>query len=425
MLEGPYHSITAVDRDIYPKWGQKVVERLSLIDLAGRGARSRARSPVPPPRLATPASCISHITFQKSPTETVLLACCSCIRYSFASMDRLEHSTNSLSLRSSPSPTSTNAHRRERRFSDVARDSASAAAVFRIPNQVGSRCLPKPDEQQHKRFSPFPWSEKEEPSLPVEPHTCQLSACSLAQVFSTPELLGMILSYLGTTDVITLRRTSRTWSRTVQESPSLRLHLFSRPQWDRPASDFQLLDLKLPGLHIEKGEPVDKGRWIHVSMNAIAARSILPAGRPSRRPRARSIFEGMRGGLGSRTMREGWPSQSPKDPLSPVLQYEDLYITQPPVLGMQAFLIEPEIAPEETSESSDEDDIPCACAKLSCDAGITLDFLADTTLSLLKDRRDMKDTEGRSVMFKAIVSFCKPTNSFCKRGTARSVIRIG
>ena len=235
----------------------------------------------------------------------------------------------------------------------------------------------------------------------------------------------MILSYLDTTNVVTLRRTSRIWSRTVQESPNLRLHLFSRPQWDRPASDFQLLDLKLPGLHIEKGEPVDKGRWIHVSMNAIAARSILPAGRPSRRPRARSIFEGMRGGLGSRTMREGWPSQPPKDPSSPVLQYEDLYITQPPVLGMQAFLIEPETAPEEKSERSDEDDIPCACAKLSCDAGITLDFLADTTLSLLMDRRDMKDTESRSVTFKAIVSFCEPTNSFRKRGTARSVIRIG
>lgn len=349
-------------------------------------------------------------------------------------MERLAQAANDLYLGSSSSATALHHTRHERRSSDGIRDAPSATGVLHISSKDLARRLPKPDEQTHKRPGPYPWPAREKvppPSFPIEPHLCTAANCSITNVFGTAELLDLILGYLDTANVVNLRRTSRIWSRAVQESPFLRLHLFTRPQWERPASDFQLLDLRIPGLAITRGEPVDRGRWIYISMNVVAARAILPTGRSARRPRARSIFEGMRGGLGLRSVREGaWPAQTVGDPSSSMLLYEELYVAQPPILGIQAFLNElkspdPREVGSLDEEATDEDDIPCAIAKLSCDAGITLDFLADTTLSLLSDRRETAEKDGRSVVFKAIVSFCKPNSSHRKRGTARSVIRIG
>ncbi|KAK0336801.1 hypothetical protein LTR59_007789 [Friedmanniomyces endolithicus] len=102
------------------------------------------------------------------------------------------------------------------------------------------------------------------------------------------------------------------------------------------------------------------------------------------------------------------------------LHYGSLHITQPPTLGMQAFIIDLVTATDPGS-SDDKADVklPAPCAKLSCDAGITLGFLAETAESLLPPGSE------KSVMFKAIVSFSKSEPVPRKRGVARSVTKIG
>ncbi|CAK4031194.1 hypothetical protein AC579_1815 [Lecanosticta acicola] len=264
--------------------------------------------------------------------------------------------------------------------------------------------------------------EQAPPQTELEQHTCTTGECSVVKVFETTELLEIILSFLDTTSVLTLSCTNPKWNAITRQSPTLRLHYFVFPKWNSSPPGFKLLDLKLPRLSIEAGDPLDQGHWINVKMDIAAARSICPDSRSGRRLRSRSIFEGLRGGLGPRADREGWPAPVTPSPESDTtLKHESLFIVQPPVLGMQAFILDPNAAVE---HDPDNEGGPSACAKLHCDAGITLGFLAETTLSLLSDRGVMFGPDDRTVLFKAIISFTSRAQAPRKRGTIRSVTRI-
>ena len=270
---------------------------------------------------------------------------------------------------------------------------------------------------------------------PPEPHSCSSDTCSLAKVFETTELLELILGLLGTQDVLRLRGTSRRWNSTVISSPLLRLHFFTYPQWQRPASEYQLLPLTLPGLMIEAGDMIHLGQWISFTLTSEAARRICPE--PKQRVRARSIYEGLRGGLG-RTSNDTWPASSSTKGHDGKSSYEELQIMQPPMLGMQAYVVDaPSLTDptptEPTSLNLDDLDLnespsSAACAKISCDAGITLGFLADTAQTLLAPQPSgPSQTTEKAVLFKAIVSFCQSESSAKRRGgrSVRSVTRIG
>ncbi|KAK3642218.1 hypothetical protein LTR56_001197 [Elasticomyces elasticus] len=307
-----------------------------------------------------------------------------------------------------------------------------ASRVIAVRSSDGSRWLPAPVEQSHRYGSP-PKPDTDNtvavvPELapPLEPHTCNAAVCAVAKVFETTELLEVILAFLESKDICSLRRTSPVWNATINTSPELRLHQFYYPQFTRPASGFQLLSLILQGLTIDLGEPIHRGQWISVSLTLDAANTIVPNA-SGRTLRSSSIFGGLSGGQASRqgSSRAIWiaPSRSPPKPATAGsrLRYSDLYITQPPILGIQAFIIAPSDA---LSGEGGEDCTPelIACAKLSCDAGITLGFLAETVKALLASS---KHEVGVKVLFKAIVSFPQSEIAPRKRGVARSVTRIG
>ncbi|KAK5724386.1 hypothetical protein LTR15_004431 [Elasticomyces elasticus] len=304
-----------------------------------------------------------------------------------------------------------------------------ASRAIAVRSSDGSRWLPIPDEQSHRYGSPPRGNDTvavSEPALPLKPHTCNAAVCAVTKVFETTELLEVILAFLESKDVCSLRRTSPVWNATINTSPELRLHQFYYPQFTRPASDFQLLPLSLPGLTIELGEPIHLGQWISVSLTLDAANTIVPNA-SGRTLRSSSIFGGLGGGQASRQggSRGIWiaPSRSPPKPATAGsrLRYSDLHITQPPILGIQAFIVAPSDA---TNGERGEDGTPelAACAKLSCDAGITLGFLAETVEALLASS---KHEAGVKVLFKAIVSFPQSEIAPRKRGVARSVTRIG
>ncbi|KAK5129738.1 hypothetical protein LTR08_002914 [Meristemomyces frigidus] len=304
-----------------------------------------------------------------------------------------------------------------------------------VRSRDGTRWLPAPEEQTRVLGSRIDSPSETAPAVPAEvhPHACDAAICAVTKLFETTELLELVLSVLQTRDVMNVRLTNRHWNSIVQHSPLLRLHFFYYPQFTRAADDFQLLPLSTPGLDIGLGAPIHLGRWIHVSFTAAAASKLAPQTGHSTRARSRSLFEGVRGGLGSMgSASTDTPSAMPSEAVASngTLQYEDLFITQPPVLGMQAFLV-PSSRHTEGGESRyhrdslDDDDEPSACAKLSCDAGITLGFLAGTAQSLLASHRSACGDGEARVVFKAIVSFCKGEAAPRKRGLARSVTRIG
>ena len=146
--------------------------------------------------------------------------------------------------------------RRERRFSDTDRPQSELPTTrpesIAIRSRDGSRWLPAPDEQSHRvgmgnalatLISEFG------PMHPLVQHDCSAAICAIANVFETTELLELILSFLESRDVFSLRRTSRLWDSTIHQSPQLRLHFFTYGQWSRPGSQFLLLPLSLPGPH--------------------------------------------------------------------------------------------------------------------------------------------------------------------------------
>lgn len=336
--------------------------------------------------------------------------------------DKVDHLSQTLSrnLRvGQPSASSSTSH--VRRSSDAGSSSSPLPTV--VQSKDASRRLPQPREETRTKGSAAPTALQPAPSQPqpVPPHECEQQICSMATVFETTELLEMILTFLEARDVVPLQRTCKKWTSLIRQSPQLRANLFIFPQWNRDPSDFQLLNLKIPGLQFDLGEPVDLGRWIQISMSVSAARSIV--GSTTRRPRSRSMSSFIRGGLGSRlqiasssrAVTESAPA------LNWNLQQEKLLVLQPPIVGMQAF-----IQSQGDREDDDDESIPCACAKLACDAGVTLGFLAETALSLLADGKTTDDPDAsRTVIFKAIVSFCAPVVALRKRSLVRTVTSIG
>lgn len=269
----------------------------------------------------------------------------------------------------------------------------------------------------------------------VEPHFCDRAVCAASEAFETTELLELVLGFLDSQSVFTARLVCASWNDTICVSPELRLHLFIARQWMRPGGDFRLLPLTLPDLDIKLGQTIHLGQWISVHMTLDAAKRISPL--PARRVRSRSVFEGLQGGLGHNRSQDDnqWPRPPPLAVETALLRLEDLVITQPPILGMQAFLLPPQSpdSPPTPNRSQSSQSLPFvfggdtarihgppACAKLSCDAGITLGFLAETTQSLLKGESD-----GISVIYKAIVSFCSSDSALRKRATSRTVTKIG
>ncbi|KAK5167023.1 uncharacterized protein LTR77_007752 [Saxophila tyrrhenica] len=348
---------------------------------------------------------------------------------------------------------------RARRFSDTDRPPAAASSTTSerptaVLSRDGSRWLPAPDErlQRYRTNSSVTDQNTIDPApIPMEQHSCTSPECAVTKVFETTELLELIMQHLQTSDVLVLRRTSRKWDATIHQSPQLRLHFFTYGQWSRPGSKYQLLPLKLPGLEIGDGNGIHLGRWITVSLTPEAARRIAPDARHNRRVRARSINEGLRGGLGSLAQKSGdsWPngSTTASDKTTSAdagtLQYEDLFVTQPPLMGMQAFLAKPPKAQSDEDKSTIEasmsgcrlDDLDelekleepeRPSAKLSCESGMTLGFLAETAQSILSpsDPASSK-VEEATIVFKAIMSFTEPQTISKKRSTTRSVVRLG
>lgn len=329
---------------------------------------------------------------------------------------------DSVDLRPPPVPVATNSTR-ARRVSDT---DCTASTLDRtldqltINNKDGSR------ESPHSAAAESSSTEQAESSAPtpLEQHQCTSEECAVTTMFETTELLELVLNFLDTENVLSLRRTSKRWDDTIRSSPTLRLHQFVHPRWSQHAAKFQLLDLKIPGLSIDPGDDLEMGKWIHVTMTDVTARHICPNSAFGRRVRSRSIFEGMRGGLGRRVRRDSddsWPAPAPKPVQDDgLLKHETLQVMQPPILGMQAYIIEPpsSAGPSEQSEDHPE---PVASAKIHCDSGITLGFLAETTHSLLVDRRLSSGADTRTVLFKSIVSFTAPSGAPKRRGNARSV----
>ncbi|KAI7152665.1 hypothetical protein KC349_g8857 [Hortaea werneckii] len=369
----------------------------------------------------------------------------------------LEQMSGLLRLTHRPS-TSSEVRQRPRRFSDADQlPSNLEPETLAVRSRDGSRWLPKPAEQTEihgsrdragssllasrtKQDADF--NNSSHPNETSNPHNCLSATCSLRQVFRTTELLELILSFIETKDILAQRLTSRQWASTIIASPQLRLHFFYYPQFTRPADEFILLPLSLPGLLIQQGEPLHLGRWIHISMTEAAAKTICPSdSTPKKRLRSRSFFEGLRGGLGARarSSSDQWP-KADEHAVNPstgtegvnALQYKDLFVAQPPVVGMQAFIYTDSTSPPSSTAEEDADASttkqPCACAKLSCDAGITLGFLAETAQSLLRSRQAEPAWSAAAkdvrVVFKAIVSFTKGESAPRKRGASRRISRI-
>lgn len=327
---------------------------------------------------------------------------------------------------------------RARRFSDADRpetESSSTLHPSAIRSMDGSRWLPAPDEQSlrygQRRQDSTAQDETPIATSNLEAHICDSTDCAAIRVFELPELLELVLSFLETKDILELRRTNRHWDATIHKSPQLRLHFFTYGQWARPGSQFQLVPLNIPGLSIELGDELHLGRWIVVTFTPECARRISANPNPTRRVRARSIFEGLRGGLGTRRRGsdDAWPATKSTPTVNSTLQYEDLFVTQPPVLGMQAFIVYTDSDTNNQNAFESDDDSqpngPPACAKLSCDAGITLGFLAETAQSLINSQPAGPSNAGDvRVVFKTIMSFCAAETVPKKRTRTRMVTPI-
>ena len=337
-------------------------------------------------------------------------------------------------LRLGPRASDASQHR-ARRFSDADRPENGIFPRTRtsmVRSRDGTRWLPAPDEQSlrygQSRTDSATDDQESIATSDLQDHTCESAVCAVARVFETTELLELILSFLETKDVISLRRTSKQWNSTVCESPQLRLHFFTYGQWARPGSQFQLLPLSVPGLSIGLGDELHLGRWIKITFTPECAKRISRNADPTRRVRARSIFEGLRGGLGSRRRgsNDTWPATKPTPNTNSTLQYEDLLVTQPPLLGMQAFIVFTDDEQEKENFCDPDDESPPSellpCAKLSCDAGITLGFLAETAQSLLNSQPAGPSTATDArVAFKGIMSFC-PAETTPKRRTRTRIV---
>jgi hypothetical protein len=294
--------------------------------------------------------------------------------------------------------------------------------------------LPTPIETSHivNGRTSLPSAGEHTESHPlVTPHSCDHPECAVAKVFETLELLEHVLTFLPTSQILSLQQLNKRWNSLIISSPRLRLHHFVKPQWRRPASDFQLLPLTFPGLEIKRGSAAHMGHWVEVHLDLAATQQILNtrSGSPSKSSLSRSPsyaydFVCTR------------PESSREASISSSLPaYADLLITQPPLKGMLAYLAGPDDdAPNRVSSATESSEqlssaFPAAHSKISCDAGISLGFVAEVAETLLKPRKTggkVKHREDRRrVVFKAIVSYGVQSDAAPRiRSTTRTVTSI-
>lgn len=287
--------------------------------------------------------------------------------------------------------------------------------------------LPLPTEVSHitSHVAQPTTSITEPPTQALESHICDNSNCAASRVWETTELLEHIFTFLPTNNLLPLRSVKRSWNGLILESPHLRLHLFVHANWQHPAADFRLLSLSLPGLEIRRGNPVHLGHWIEVHINIDAAENILEDA-TDRKPFVRSAW-----------FAQDFKSRAPPPTSQMTPLHSDLVITQPPVVGMQAFIVDadttlPECPASTPAEDDDDDDqievqnttVPAVHSKISCDAGITLGFIASVAQTMLAPSLRSKDPAQRKntkVIFTAIVSYCQTDTAPRKRSGTRMV----
>lgn len=302
-------------------------------------------------------------------------------------------------------------HRRDRRLSDTDRPRSSSENISltasvrsnaaTMGNALATRKLPNLERQHEQR------------------HSCSAEDCSLKRVFQLPEILEIICQHLDLQDVLAFRGVSQHCDYTVREFKKIQLRFFITPQWRRPGADFEVVPLTLPGLTIERGEELHLGQWIKVAITPEAAKRIVSDPTLYGRVRSRSIFEGLRGGLGNRVRVEGsttpWPTRDEETTSDGRFEPRHFFITQPPIKGMQGFIVDKE---QSGSDTVDEDIESRASiyAKVSCDSGITLGFLAHHAQELLRRGNRKPDEKGILLVFKAILSFTEPEKAPPQRG---------
>lgn len=287
--------------------------------------------------------------------------------------------------------------------------------------------LPLPTEVSHitSRVAQPTTTTTEPPAQALEPHICDNSNCAASRVWETTELLEHIFAFLPTNHLLPLRSVKKSWNGLILESPYLRLHLFVHANWQHPAADFRLLPLSLPGLEIRRGKPVHLGHWIELHINIDAAENILEDA-TDRKPFVRSAW-----------FAQDFESRAPPPTSRITPLHSDLVITQPPIVGMQAFIVDVDTTlPDRPASTSAEDDddqevknttIPAVHSKISCDAGITLGFVASVAQTMLtpamlsNDRDEHKD---HKVIFTAIVSYCQSDTAPRKRSGTRMVTTV-
>lgn len=263
------------------------------------------------------------------------------------------------------------------------------------------------------------------PTQALEPHVCDNSNCAASRVWETTELLEHIFTFLPTNHLLPLRSVKRSWNGLILKSPYLRLHLFVHANWQHPAAEFRLLPLSLPGLEIRRGNPVHLGHWIEVHINIDAAENILEDA-TDRKPFVCSAW-----------FAQDFESRAPPPTSQTTPVHSDLVITQPPVVGMQAFIVDADtILPDKPASTSSEDDddqevqnttVPAVHSKISCDAGITLGFVASVAQTMLAPSLRSKNPAQRKitkVIFTAIVSYCQSDTAPRKRSGTRMVTAV-
>jgi hypothetical protein len=211
---------------------------------------------------------------------------------------------------------------------------------------------------------------------PVDAHTCSMRDCAVVKAMETIEVLEHILTFVPSRQIVLLQMVNKTWRLLINNSPQLYPHLFIEPRWRHPAKAFRLLHLTtMPGLSIKRGDSVHLGQWVEARMSLAAAQKIADL----------------------------------KSNDANFQNTADLLITQPPLRAISAFVYGSKKTPK-------------AHSKMFCDAGITLDFMADVAQVVLKNNKHGDNAES---VFKAIISFGVQSDAAPRmRSTTRTVTKV-
>lgn len=260
-------------------------------------------------------------------------------------------------------------------------------------------------------------------SISLRVHQCDRVECAAQRVLATTELLEQILSYQTTHDVLELRRVARMWQQTVDESPYLRRHRFIRAQWRRHPSTFILLAMSAPGISIGLSGTSEAEQRVVVILTPETAAKIAPGYKTSRRRRSLSMFSAMRE-LRQRESDMG-SQDGPRQPMSSSTTFitecdglgpGTLFITQPPLTVMQAFVVP-------LNENIDEEIWSRPLARLSCDVGMRLWSLAETAQMLFEQHRTEPSSPQR-VVFRGALPGREPDLTPRKRSGVLNVVRL-